>query len=117
MMEKELFGLYLSNHPTTLYKAKLDKVDSLDKIDSLFDKNVRLVVLIEKIKKITTKNGENMAFFDASDEYNKADFTMFPKIYQEHSDIKVGDIVLVSGHVEKRYNEYQIIVEKIEKLK
>ena len=117
MLEKDLFGLYLSNHPTTLYKAKYDKIDSLEKIDTLFDKNIKVVILVEKIKKVTTKNGDIMAFIDGSDEYNKVDFTLFPKLYKDNSNIKVGDILLIEGKVEKRYNEYQVVINKIEKLK
>ena len=116
MMEKDLFGLYISNHPTTTYKAKYDKINSLEKIEDLFDKNVKVIVLVEKIKKITTKKGENMIFFDGSDEYSKESFTMFPSVYKEYSNIKVGDIVAVLGHVERRYNDYQIVVQKINKL-
>ena len=116
MMEKDLFGLYISNHPTTTYKAKYDNINSLEKIEDLFDRNVKVIVLVEKIKKITTKNGEQMLFFDASDEYSKVSFTVFPKVYKEYSDIKVGDILAVLGHVERRYNDYQIVVEKINKL-
>ena len=116
MMEKDLFGLYLSNHPVTLYKARYDNVASLEKIDDLFDKIINIVVLVEKVKKITTKKGDNMLFFDGSDEYGKVDFTVFPKLYNEHSNLKVGDIVYISGRVEKRYSDYQVVVNKLEKL-
>ena len=116
MLEKELFGLYLSNHPTTLYKAKYENISSLEDVDKLFNKNINICVLVEKVKKITTKKGEDMMFFDGSDEYSKISFTLFPKTYKEYSNIKVGDIVYLSGKVERRYNEYQVLVNKIEKI-
>ena len=55
-------------------------------------------------------------FVDASDEYLKRDFTMFPKAYEKYSNLKVGDIIKVEGKVERRYDTYQIIIEKLEKL-
>ena len=115
-MEKELFGMYLSNHPATSYKAKYNNIISLDRIPENFDKKINCVVLVDKIKTINTKTGEKMMFFDASDEYMKRDFTMFPKTYKEYSNLKVGDIIKIEGRVERRYSEYQIVVQNLEKL-
>ena len=115
-MEKDLFGIYLSNHPVTSYKAKFKNMLSLDNVTNYFDKIINTVVLVEKVKVIQTKKGEDMMFFDGSDEYSKIDFTLFPKIYNQFSNIKVGDIIKVEGRVEKRYDTYQIIISKVEKL-
>ena len=57
-----------------------------------------------------------MAFVTASDEYGEVDVVLFPKVYESNYNINRGDIVLITGKVEKRINEYQIIVNKIEKL-
>ena len=72
--------------------------------------------MIEKIKAISTKKGDSMMFMDGSDEYLKRDFTLFPKTYLKYKDIKVGDIVKITGKVERRYDAYQIIVDTVEKL-
>ena len=114
--EKEVFGFYLSNHPTTAYKDKYPNIISLDKLPDYFNKTVSFVVLVEKARVIKTKKNEDMMFFDGSDEYRKGEFTMFPKIYQKYRDLKVGNIIKVEGKVERRYNDFNIIVEKIEKL-
>lgn len=116
LMEKELFGLYLSNHPITSYKAKNNINISLNDIDKFFNKYIITIVLVEKTKQVLTKNGEEMQFIVGSDEYSKTDFTLFPKIYSEYSNIKIGDILKIEGKVEKRYDNYQIIVKSIEKL-
>ena len=115
-MEKDLFGIYLSNHPVTSYKAKYNNMIQLDNVSNYFDKIISTVVLVEKSRVIQTKKGENMMFFDGSDEYAKMDFTLFPKIYQKYSNIKVGDIIKIEGRVERRYDTFQIIVSKVEKL-
>ena len=92
-MEKDLFGIYLSNHPVTSYKAKYSNVISLNNISHYFNQIISAVVLVEKTRVIQTKKGEDMMFFDGSDEYTKMDFTLFPKIYQKFSFIKVGDML------------------------
>ena len=115
-MEKGLFGFYISNHPVTSYKAKLDNIISLDKIPDYFNQMVNCVVLVEKVKTITTKKGDSMMFIDASDEYMKRDFTLFPKIYEKYNNIKVGDILKIVGRIERRYDTYQIIVNEVERL-
>ena len=38
------------------------------------------------------------------------------KLYKDYSNIKIGDIIKIKGRVERRYDEYQIIVSKIDKL-
>ena len=45
------------------------------------------------------------------------EYTLFPKVYKEYSDIKKGDLLKVRGTVEKRLNQLQIVVEKIRNLK
>ncbi len=115
-IEKELFGFYLSNHPVANYKAKFDNIVSMEEIPNYFNKNITCVVLVEKIKAISTKKGDSMMFMDGSDEYLKRDFTLFPKTYLKYKNIKVGDIVKITGKVERRYDAYQIIVDTVEKL-
>ncbi len=115
-MEKELFGFYLSNHPVTFYKAKYPNMIDLNQVREYFNQIISTVVLVEKVKVIQTKKGEEMMFFDASDEYQKLDFTLFPKIYQKYPSIQVGDVLKIEGRVERRYDTFQVVVNKVERL-
>ena len=115
-MEKDLFGFYLSNHPVTSYKARYKNIVSLDLVPDNFNKVIDSIILVEKIKTINTKKGDKMMFISGSDEIMQRDFTIFPKAYKDCSEIKIGDIIKVSGRVERRYALYQIVVSKIEKL-
>ena len=113
--ERELFGLYLSNHPTTMYKSKYNVVD-LNQIPNHFNKVIECIILVEKLRVINTKKGEKMAFILGSDETTTFDFTMFPRTYNEYPDIEKSDILLILGDVERRMDKYQIIVKRIKKL-
>ena len=57
-----------------------------------------------------------MAFYKCVDEYTSIDLTLFPKIYDEYSQIEENTIISVSGKVENRNDKIQIIVDKIEVL-
>ena len=111
--EKETFGFYLSSHPTTAYKKDNPYCISLSDVENYYDKTVDTLILIEKIKVINTKKGDKMAFITGSDETSSFEFTLFPKVFKLYENIEVGNLIKVRGKVERRLNEYQIIVEKI----
>ena len=107
----ETFGFYLSDHPTNIYREKND-IETRN-IHNYFDKNINLILLIDNIKEITTKKNDIMAFITASDEFGQISLTMFPKTYKQFNNISKKDIIRVLGHVEKRYDQYQVIVNNL----
>ena len=111
----DIFGFYLSNHPTNNYKEARD-IDT-KQIAKNYDKNISIVLIIDNIKEVTTKNNDMMAFITASDEFGKTSLTLFPKTYKEYNNIKKKDIIRVLGRVEKRFDQYQIIVNSLKVLK
>ena len=111
--EKEVFGFYLSEHPTTFYKKEYPHTISLNEIGNYLQKQIDTLILVEKVKEITTKKGDKMAFVTGSDETGSKELTIFPKTYNQYSNIEKGNLLLVRGKVEKRLNELQIIVDKI----
>lgn len=110
--ELELFGFYVSNHPASKYNEI-----KIMNIKNYFDKTITTVGLLESIKTIKTKNNDTMAFLEISDETGSLSYTLFPNKISYANLLKVGDLLKINGHVEKRYDKYQIIVNKIEKLK
>ncbi len=115
--EKQVFGFYLSSHPTTMYKKDNPYTISLNEVSNYFSKRVDTLILVDKIKVINTKKGDKMAFITGSDESGTMDFTLFPKVYRLYDKIEKGDLLKVRGTVEKRLDQYQIIVQKIKYLK
>ena len=111
--EEECFGFYISNHPVTTYKSKYQNIVSINYIGNYFNRIVNVMVMVEKVKAIKTKKNEDMAFVTASDETGQVDFIFFPRVYKNNIDIKKGDICIFTGTVEKRYDELQLVVSKI----
>lgn len=114
--EKEIFGFYFSQHPTTKYKRKLESILDIKDVNNYYDKYISIIVYIEKRKIIKTKKGDEMSFFTGSDESGKIEFICFPKTHASYNYIEQSNVVKVYGKVEKRLNEMQIIAEKIEVL-
>ena len=111
-MELSLYGFYVTNHPASKYVNSFKQAN----IKENFDKVVDTVVLVEKIKKIKTKNGDDMAFLEASDETGTSEFTIFKEAFPGLKDVSVGSLVKVRGRVEKRMDKYQIVVSNISKI-
>jgi DNA polymerase-3 subunit alpha len=115
LMQKELevFGFYLSNHPVTEYKLRYENTVDLKELNNFFDKVVNLIIYVDRIKVIDTKKNDKMCFITGSDEINTVDVVLFPSIYEKYNNINTGDILYVSGRVEKRFDKLQIIVTEI----
>ena len=114
--EKEVFGFYLTSHPTSMYKKDNPYCITLNEVEKHYNKQVDCLILVDKIKIINTKKGDKMAFLTGSDETTTKEFTIFPKVLKMFPEIKRGDLVKVRIKVERRLNEYQLIVEKMKYL-
>ncbi len=115
LMSRELnsFGFYVTNHPASKYQ---DGIMKLHNITHFFDKYVETVVIINSIRKIKTKKGDDMGFIVGSDETDTVDFIVFPKVNKFLLDIKKDDLVKIKGQVTRRIDKYQIVVSHIEKI-
>lgn len=114
--EQEMFGFYLSNHPVTEYRIKLGETVMLSEAEAYFDKIVTMIVHVEKKKEVGTKNNDTMCFLTGSDEITNLDIVLFPRIYEQYQNIEIGNILKVTGKIEKRFDKYQLIVRTLEVL-
>src|SRR5574344_201644 len=109
--ELDLFGLYLSNNPVTDYRIKYKTVEIKD-IEGYFDKFVNVIGLIDRIN--ITKAIKPTCFVNISDEAASISLVLFNSTYEKYKLLNKGDIINVNGRVEKRFDKYQIIVNKID---
>ena len=110
-MELRTIGFYLTEHPVSRYR-EMSEVNSSN-ITEYFDKNIKIVVMISNIRETMTKNNDVMAFAVGSDEYGEIDLTIFPNTYKKFNKINKGNVIEVSGKVERRFDKYQVIVNYI----
>jgi len=87
--EKDLLGLYFSSHPLDHLQDFFESKKVVSVKDALEKRNNSLIVLgvmVNKIRKITTKKGEMMAFLTVEDKSGLADVIVFPRTYQDIKD-------------------------------
>lgn len=112
--EIAVFGFYLSNHPVLEYKARSENIVNVINVQNYFDKIIDVIVYVDKLKVIKTKNNDDMAFITGSDETSNIDLVMFPKIYQDNLNIDRGMVIKAKARVEKRLSKYQLSIISIE---
>ncbi len=113
--EKAALGIYLSNHPLFIFEKKLKERGARQLIDlSPAHKGEKSGVYIASIKKIRTKNGELMAFFNVNDSSGEMEAVAFPNAYKKYSLLlEQGNMVLIEGKVEERSGKHQFIIQRV----
>ena len=116
--EKELLGLYLTDHPladalnlvSKRANARIGELDPEFSQDQVF----LFGGLLSRFKEITTKKGQRMAFATLEDQTGKAELVIFPSTYNELGfQLEQDQVVLVRGKVQRGEEDIKIIAEKI----
>jgi len=112
--ERELLGIYLTQHPLDDYKNYLeDKTISISKLEENPDKDVTIGGMIADIRKINTRNGSKMAFVILEDLTGSIELVLFPKTLNDTESFWVKDkVVKVTGKVNSRNGELKFSVDK-----
>ena len=105
-LERELLGMYLSDHPLLRNRDKLAKCSTAT-IGELqeFPEKTRLLVggMISGVKQHRTRSGDTMLFFTLADLSNSVEITMFPRAYQQFGALMQADeLVIIDGTVDRR---------------
>jgi len=106
--ERELLGLYLSQHPLELFETILaEQTVPLNTITIEHDgKAVAIGGAIADVREITTKNGQRMAFVKIEDQFGEIEAILFPNSYQQTVGLWERDrVVLIRGKVNARDKE------------
>ncbi|MFH1611839.1 MAG: DNA polymerase III subunit alpha [bacterium] len=120
LWEKELLGLYISEHPLSSYQEQLAKeaIPCHKVTRNHIGQKVKVGGLISKIKKIITKNGQPMLFVKLEGSRGHIETVVFPKIFEKTSAKWQEDtIAIVSGRVNERDNNLKILCDSVKILK
>ncbi len=107
MWEKELLGLFISDHPLKDYQQKLDFEKGLVKIKDLpVNKNnmqVKIGGIVTKIQKVITKTGKPMMFSWIEDTTSKIEVVAFPNVLEANPEaFKENNVLVVRGKLSDR---------------
>lgn len=104
--EKELLGLYVSEHPFNAYYQHIkDLVVANNKLGEFKNapKDIFIAGLVTSVKKIVTKTNEPMLFVKIEDQLTAVEVIVFPKLYKKDQLIwKEDAALLISGKVSSR---------------
>jgi DNA polymerase-3 subunit alpha len=119
-MEKELLGFYVSAHPLKNIKQSSSLLAPINLVDlgEQKDKNlVCVVVMLNHVKKVMTKKGEQMAILQIEDLTTTSEAVVFPKTYERINGIlEIDARLIVWGKVDKRDEQTQLLVEDAEQV-
>ncbi len=138
--EKDVLGIYVSDHPLAPYEYALTKArsysigevlngyeqmgdDGIATIKQVSDdREIWIAGMASDVQKRTTKKGDPMAIVTLEDLENKIDVVVFPKTYKEAASLLTtdeveGDIFIrVLGRVDRSDRGDQFIAKTIETL-
>ena len=116
--EKEMLGLYISDHPILGYEAALSRrcdktVGALEgEEDGAF---LRVGGVITSLQKKWTRKGDLMAIFELEDLEGSIEVMVFPRTMTEHGYKLVDDaIVVVRGRLDGKEDGAKFIAQDIE---
>lgn len=113
--EQALIGIGLSDHPLISLAKKAHH--PFVWIEELAENSkATILVEVQSIKVIRTKNGENMAFMQVTDTKKKLDVTLFPEVYRRFAkQIQEKGYYYLTGKIQERDGRLQMVLTEVEK--
>jgi DNA polymerase III subunit alpha len=108
LWERELLGLYLSQHPLSMFETYLaEQTMPLAELKPEHDGKPAVVGgAIIDLREIVTKNGQKMAFIKLEDQTSELELILFPGAYQQTAGLWERDrVVLVRGKISAKDRE------------
>ena len=111
--EKELLGLYISDHPFRAYES-LVRSKNIPSLGEILNKDKKGTVIaagiISGIQRINTKAGDPMLFVKIEDTSNSLEVLVFPTLLKTTNAIwQEGAAVAVSGKISTKDNEVKVL--------
>jgi len=116
--ERDLIGLYISDHPLSSYQKQLSQIVSYfsgQLSEAQHEEKVRVAGLVTSIRPYQTKSGKPMGFVTLEDIQGVIDLVVFPRTWKQYSEmLVVGQIFIVEGKVDANSNPSKILVDSIQ---
>jgi DNA polymerase-3 subunit alpha len=115
--EKELLGLFISDHPIKSLRPKIEKwttpIISLTKnTNDSAQRHIVIAGIISTMKKFITSSKQTMLFIKVEDESGSMEAIVFPKTMQALPDLwEENKTVLIGGHLTDKDGVPKIIVD------
>jgi DNA polymerase-3 subunit alpha len=117
--EKELLGLYITEHPFSDYKKSIENyITPIKKLVGLGSESIVSVGgIITKIQKIITRTNKSMLFVRIEDDTDGIETLVFPNLLKSTFDIWVeGKAVVCQGKLSDKDQEFKLLANTALKL-
>jgi DNA polymerase-3 subunit alpha len=117
--EKELLGLYISEHPFVDFKKSLkDLIIPIRQLDiGNNQKMINIAGTIVKIKKIITRTNQSMLFVKIEDDTGNMEILVFPKLLKLTESVwREGETIVCQGKLSDKDQEIKLLADKVVKL-
>ena len=116
--EREMLGLYVSDHPVMGLEGVLSR-KTTHRIDQLVDveegTQVKVGGVVSNFRKRWTKRGDQMGICELEDLYGTMEVTLFPKSLELHGHKIENDLVVVmEGRLDRRDEEPKLLCHQVE---
>jgi DNA polymerase III subunit alpha len=117
-LEKELLGFYISDHPLKSLQESariLAPINLSDLADHSDNATVSAIVMLNNVKRVTTKKGDAMAIIQIEDLTGNTEAVVFPKSFERIGHYIQEDArLMVWGKVDRRDDQVQFIIDDAE---
>ena len=112
-LEKEVLGLYVSDHPLSAIRDQLRKrIDTpMTELGARRDGDVVTVGgIVANLKQMTTKRGEPMVFLTLDDVIGSVEVVVFNSVYAaSHQHLMTDKVLVVKGRIDHKEGETKLI--------
>lgn len=110
--EKELLGLYITDHPAREYQAYFNRmaVPIGEVSNEMIGNNINIGGVIHKIQKIFLKNQKTMLFATIGDMTGTMELLIFPKLLETTGSVWMEDqVILASGKLSDKDGVFKLL--------
>jgi DNA polymerase-3 subunit alpha len=115
--ERELMGMYMSEHPLTPYLNEIRSTVSYFSSnlgEAAHEEKVRVAGMVSGIRPHQTKTGKMMAWVTLEDLTGTIELVVFPRTWEKYQfALEVGGVILAEGKVDAQSNPSKVLVDNI----
>jgi DNA polymerase-3 subunit alpha len=115
--EKELLGVYASDHPLTPYLKDMKQICthySAELMDANDGERVRVVGMVSELRPYITRNGAEMGFASLEDLQGRIDLVIFARTWEKVVDwLRPDMVVMVTGKIDRSRGDPKVIVDEV----
>ena len=115
--ERELIGLYISDHPLTPYQQTLTQIVthfSGQLNEAQHEEKIRVAGLVNAVRPYMTKTNKAMGFVTIEDIQGNIELVLFPRTWEKYREqLSIGQIIIVEGKADTTSTPPKVLVDSI----